>query len=273
MFRIRFLDKERLIPLIISLSVAIRAFGFVLWCVMGSPMWFILGVTSFSTVLIVWGAFFILESFSGFIVGSSMKAIKLGFILFIVSEAFFFSGFFWGFFDFSLSPSTEIGCVWTPVGIVVVPPLSIPLLNTVLLLSSGATLTWCHRAIIYLRGGKFALFISVLLGAVFLVLQGFEYINCPFTSESRCYGTRFFILTGFHGLHVLVGCIFLGLCLLRWRLFSCSKHIGLECSIWYFHFVDVVWLFLFSFVYCWRTFCLTKSNIKLRIYGLVGVGV
>lgn len=183
------------------------------------------------------------------------KGLRYGMILFILSEVLFFAAFFWAFFHSSLAPSVELGAIWPPKGIQTLDPKEIPLLNTVILLSSGATVTWAHFAIVSgdRHGAILGLTLTILLAVVFTILQGFEYIEAPFTIADGVYGSSFFLATGFHGLHVLIGTIFLTVCLIRLIKYHFSKHhhFGFEAAAWYFHFVDVVWLFLFVSIYWW----------------------
>nr|YP_003204944.1 cytochrome c oxidase subunit III [Ditaxis biseriata]ACO92608.1 cytochrome c oxidase subunit III [Ditaxis biseriata] len=181
--------------------------------------------------------------------------LRWGMILFILSEIFFFVSFFWAFFHSSLSPSIEIGSNWPPMGINPFNPLEIPLLNTVILLSSGVTITWAHHSLMennYTQTTQGLLF-TVILGVYFSILQGFEYIESPFTIADSVYGSTFFMATGFHGLHVLIGTTFLLICLIRHINFhfSSNHHFGFEAAAWYWHFVDVVWLFLYISIYWW----------------------
>nr|AMW68078.1 cytochrome c oxidase subunit III [Podallea sp. YW-2016] len=181
--------------------------------------------------------------------------LRWGMILFIISEVFFFVSFFWAFFHSSLSPTIELGLIWPPIGIKPFNPLEIPLLNTVILLSSGITITWAHHAIMnnnYTQSIQGLLF-TVLLGIYFSILQGYEYIEAPFSISDSVYGSTFFMATGFHGLHVLIGTTFLLICLIRLIKFhfSMNHHFGFEAAAWYWHFVDVVWLFLYISIYWW----------------------
>ena len=174
--------------------------------------------------------------------------LQWGIILFITSEIFFFFAFFWAFFHARLSPRVELGINWPPKGITTFNPLEIPLLNTLILLSSGLTITWAHHAIIendYNQSIQ-GLSLTVFLGFYFTLLQAYEYIEAPFTIADRIYGATFFITTGLHGLHVIIGSTFLIICLIRLYLnhFSSTHHFGFEAAAWYWHFVDVVWLFL-----------------------------
>lgn len=181
--------------------------------------------------------------------------LRWGIILFITSEVIFFFAFFWAFFHSSLAPTPEIGCSWPPTGIRPLNPFSVTLLNTAVLLASGVTVTWAHHRLIGgMRTNSIqALTITVMLGAYFTILQAGEYIAAPFTIADRVYGTTFFVATGFHGLHVLIGSRFLLICLLRTLLhhFSNGHHFGFEAAAWYWHFVDVVWICLYLCIYWW----------------------
>nr|YP_010926081.1 cytochrome c oxidase subunit III [Agrilus zanthoxylumi]WKF51810.1 cytochrome c oxidase subunit III [Agrilus zanthoxylumi] len=181
--------------------------------------------------------------------------LRWGMILFIISEVFFFISFFWGFFHSSLSPSVEIGMIWPPKGISPFNPLQIPLLNTLILLSSGITVTWAHHALMENNYSQTiqGLLLTVVLGLYFTVLQAYEYMESAFTIADAAYGSSFFMATGFHGLHVIIGTTFLLICLIRQvnNHFSSSHHFGFEAAAWYWHFVDVVWLFLYISIYWW----------------------
>jgi len=183
------------------------------------------------------------------------KGLRLGMLLFIVSEVMFFFGFFWGFFHSSLGPDISIGAVWPPLGIQSIDAFGVPLLNTAVLLTSGATVTWSHHALI--AGDRYntiiALILTIVLATIFTALQGMEYYEASFSIADSVYGSVFFMLTGFHGFHVLVGTIFLAVCLVRIirSHYTKNHHNGFEAAIWYWHFVDFVWLGLFVIVYWW----------------------
>jgi len=181
--------------------------------------------------------------------------LKMGMILFICSEIMFFFSFFWCFFHISLAPSIWIGSIWPPAGLKYISFLDIPLLNTVILLSSGISLTWSHRIFLNkkLIDAFNGLFITILWGLFFTYVQSWEYNSTTFTINDSVYGSIFFTLTGFHGFHVILGFSLLIVCLIRllFKHFTAKQHVGFECSIWYWHFVDIVWLFLYFIVYCW----------------------
>ena len=184
-----------------------------------------------------------------------MRGISIGFLLFIISEVFAFISVFWAFFHSSLSPAIELGGSFPPVGVEGLNAYAIPLLNTILLLSSGAYITFGHHALVtglrkYTIDG---IIVTIILAIVFTAMQGFEYYQTTFTIADSVFGSSFFAATGLHGFHVIIGTIFITVGFFRvcsYRLTK-SHHQGLESSIVYWHFVDVVWLFLFIVVYCW----------------------
>lgn len=206
--------------------------------------------------IIQWWRDVIREStFIGFHTSVVVSGLRWGIILFITSEIFFFLSFFWAFFHRRLAPNFEIGCNWPPSGIEPLNPFSVPLLNTAILLASGVTVTWAHHRIME---NKFiniiqALALTVFLGIYFTVLQAQEYIEASFSIADRIYGSTFFVATGFHGLHVLIGSSFLLTCLYRafFFHFAPNHHFGFEAAAWYWHFVDVVWIFLYMCLYWW----------------------
>lgn len=191
--------------------------------------------------------------------GSHTKSVKyglrLGMLLFIVSEVMFFFAFFWEFFHSSLNPSPFIGGTWPPVGIKTIDPWKIPFLNTVILLTSGATITYSHYSLIMksIKNSLNGLQVTLFLAIIFTFFQVYEYCHSPFSISDGIYGSVFFLTTGFHGFHVFVGTLFLLVNFIRMLMlhFTSAQHIGFECAIWYWHFVDVVWIFLFIFVYWW----------------------
>jgi cytochrome c oxidase subunit 3 len=174
-----------------------------------------------------------------------------------------FVAWFWAFFDASLFPGEAIqyarteftGGVWPPKGIEVLDPFHLPLYNTIILLLSGTTVTWAHHALLHddRRGLVTGLALTVGLGVLFSMVQAYEYVHAPFTFHDSIYGATFFMATGFHGFHVLVGTVFLLVCLFRAYAghFTPKQHLGFEFAAWYWHFVDVVWLFLFACIYVW----------------------
>ena len=184
-----------------------------------------------------------------------VDGLKIGMLLFIVREVLFFFSFFWAFFHSSLAPTTEVGIVWPPVGINTIDPFSVPLLNTAILLLSGVSVTWAHHRIErgQKRESQLRLGLTCALGIYFIFLQGMEYYEARFAFSDSVFGSTFFIATGFHGVHVIVGTIFLTV--ISFRLlknhFTPHHHVGFLTAAWYWHFVDVVWLFLFVSIYWW----------------------
>lgn len=181
--------------------------------------------------------------------------LRWGILLFIIREVFFFVSFFWAFFHSRLAPDFEIGSSWPPSGITPFNPFQVPLLNTLVLLSSGVRVTWAHHALIsgnHTNASNGTL-VTIILGAYFTSLQALEYYEASFRIADRIYGSSFFVATGFHGLHVLVGSSFLLVCYLRINSnhFRANHHFGFEAAAWYWHFVDVVWLFLYIWLYWW----------------------
>jgi cytochrome c oxidase subunit 3 len=183
------------------------------------------------------------------------RGLNLGVGLFIVSEALFFLAIFWTFFHSALSPNIEIGTLWPPMGTQAINPLELPLLNTVILLSSGVTVTYAHHSLIQgnRSGTLYGLVFTIILALIFTALQGIEYSVSSFTLSDSVYGSCFYFGTGFHGLHVIVGTIFLATGLWRALAYHSTEnhHLGFESGILYWHFVDVVWLFLYVSVYYW----------------------
>jgi len=183
------------------------------------------------------------------------RGLNMGVALFIVSEALFFLAIFWTFFHSALSPNIELGAQWPPMGIQAINPFELPLLNTVILLSSGVTVTYAHHSLIQgdRTGTLYGLVYTILLAVLFTALQGIEYSVSSFTISDGVYGSCFYFGTGFHGLHVIIGTLFLAVGF--WRVLAYhlteNHHLGFESGILYWHFVDVVWLFLYISVYYW----------------------
>ncbi len=181
--------------------------------------------------------------------------LRYGMALFIASEVMFFLGWFWAYFNAALFPTIQMGGIWPPENILTFDPWDLPFINTLVLLTSGTTVTWAHHA---LKEGKrdqliAGLWVTVVLGITFTAFQIVEYSEAPFTFSGGIYGSTFFMATGFHGFHVIVGTIFLSVCLVRACKghFTPQQHFGFEAAAWYWHFVDVVWLFLFISIYWW----------------------
>ena len=264
-------------PLVGSIAATTMAIGAVIWLKglfgLEQGTWWVLAA-GFAGVLYTmggWWADVTKEANKGDHTPVVSLGLRYGMILFIASEVMFFVAWFWMFFEMALfqearaaSPITEVAeawAAWPPKGVELVPAFHLPLVNTLTLLRSGTTVTWAHHALQQgdRKGAKIGLLLTVLLGILFTAIQVYEYNhilheNLFFSEEaanSGLYGSTFFMATGFHGFHVLVGTIFLIVCLLRvmGKGFSPGQHFGFEAAAWYWHFVDVVWLFLFAFIY------------------------
>jgi len=214
------------------------------------------GLVSLIYCMCLWWRDVIREAtFEGKHTKAVQKGLKLGFILFIVSEIMFFFAFFWAFFHSSLSPAIQIGCIWPPEGIVSFNPWGVPLLNTYILLLSGITITVTHHYMIKGNGllARGFIIYTIFLAVFFTIVQLSEYKESTFSINDGVYGSTFFMATGFHGFHVIIGTIFITVCYVRLLLhhFTKQHHIGFEAAAWYWHFVDVVWLFLFISIYWW----------------------
>ena len=204
----------------------------------------------------VWGRDIVREANAGSEHTPQVRhGLRMGMVLFIASEVMFFFAWFWAFFNAAIYPTEQMGFLWPPEGVTIFNPWGIPFLNTIILLSSGVTVTWAHHALKKndRKGLIMGLWVTVALGAIFTAFQAYEYMNAPFSITGGIYGTTFFMATGFHGAHVIIGTVFLAVCLFRSYKghFTPDHHFGFEAAAWYWHFVDVVWLFLFTFVYWW----------------------
>ena len=245
-------------PLVASLGVLMLTTGFVLYMqkFLGGSSLLLTGLTLILFVMFTWWRDIIREAtFEDQHTFVVQRGLRLGMILFIVSEIMFFFAFFWAFFYSSLSPTFNIGGVWPPLGIIPIKTSGIPLTNTFFLLTSGATVTWAHHAVV-VRAKKhalIALILTIILALLFTGLQTLEYFDAPFTLSDSIFGSCFYLTTGFHGFHVIVGTISLFVSFLRlvFNHYTNTHHFGFESAIWYWHFVDVVWLFLFITVYWW----------------------
>jgi cytochrome c oxidase subunit 3 len=232
---------------------------------LASPYLFFIGLLIVLYTMFSWWSDTIREANTGYHTRVVSMHLRYGMIMFIASEVMFFVAWFWAFFDASLFPDEAAqvarlaytGGHWPPEGIHVLDPLHLPLFNTVTLLLSGTTVTWAHHALLHddRKGLVWGLVLTVVLGVIFTSVQAYEYAQAPFDFSNSIYGATFFMATGFHGFHVLVGTIFLLVCLLRAINggFTSKQHFGFEAAAWYWHFVDVVWLFLFFAVYVWAS--------------------
>jgi cytochrome c oxidase subunit 3 len=264
-------------PLVGSIAAVVMAMGLViymkgLWGLEKHTWWvFALGLAGVLYTMVGWWTDVVKEANEGDHTPVVSIGLRYGMILFIASEVMFFVAWFWIFFEMALfhhhrtlSSIDEVRAawaIWPPMGVEVLSPFHLPLVNTLTLLLSGTTVTWAHHALQVgdRRSAKIGLLLTILLGLLFTSIQAYEYRHIlmeglffnPKSVNSGLYGSAFFMSTGFHGFHVIVGTIFLAVCLGRLMAggFTPKQHFGFEAAAWYWHFVDVVWLFLFSFVY------------------------
>lgn len=249
-------------PLVGSFSAGALVLGIILNAHYADRITFFVGLAGVLLTMFMWWRDVVKEAHTpGLHTPIVRIGLRYGMSLFIASEVMFFVAFFWAYFHFALFPELVSGsnpadATWPPHGVKTFDPFGLPLLNTMILLLSGCTVTWAHHALIdgNRRHLKLGLFITVLLGITFTVCQAIEYAEAPFKFfGGGTYPSTFFLATGFHGFHVMVGTIFLAVCLFRSMAghFTPQKHFGLEAAAWYWHFVDVVWLFLFVVIYWW----------------------
>nr|ALO70757.1 cytochrome c oxidase subunit 3 [Neophonus bruchi] len=243
-------------PILASLTTMITMLGMIKWFHMFNNNLLILGMLSTILIAYQWWRDIVREgTFQGLHSFTVTMGLRWGMILFITSEIFFFISFFWGFFHSSLTPTIDLAMLWPPKNIITFNPTQIPLLNTLILLTSGLTVTWAHHSLMEnnFPQSTQGLLITVILGLYFTALQAYEYLEAPFNISDAIYGSSFFMATGFHGIHVIIGTMFLFICLMRHlnNHFSPIHHFGFEAAAWYWHFVDVVWLFLYISIYWW----------------------
>ncbi|MFZ5750989.1 MAG: cytochrome c oxidase subunit 3 [Pseudomonadota bacterium] len=247
-------------PFLGALGGFIMLFGAVMW-MHGITHWpFFIGLALVLYVMYAWWSDVIHEGETGDHTPVVRISLRYGFILFIMSEVMFFAAWFWNFFKNALYPMSDnypaVDGVWPPAGIETFDPWHLPLINTLILLCSGAALTWAHHALAHennRRDTANGLMLAIFLGICFTILQAYEYSHAAFGFAGNVYGASFFMATGFHGAHVIIGTIFMIVCLIRlWKgQFTPEQHVGFEAAAWYWHFVDVVWLFLFGAIYIW----------------------
>ncbi len=253
-------------PLVGSLSALALTMGGVIYMKglfglpAGSPWIMALGALGVIITMVAWWGDVLREGKAGDHTPVVQLAMRYGMILFIASEVMFFVGWFWMFFEGALFHNARLAAdvvqgfeTWPPAGVEAFDPWHLPLVNTMILLLSGTTVTWAHHALQHgdRNSAKIGLLLTVLLGMSFTTFQVMEYAEAGFSFSGNLYGATFFMATGFHGAHVVIGTIFLAVCLFRLNAggFTPTKHFGLEAAAWYWHFVDVVWLFLFTFIY------------------------
>jgi cytochrome c oxidase subunit 3 len=252
-------------PFVGAISAFVLAVGVVTWMHSYSwgPLALGIGLIGVLYTMLMWWWDVVKEAQHGDHTPVVMMSHRYGMILFIASEVMFFVAWFWAYFNVALFPNAPhefartalTGGVWPPKGIETFDPWHLPLLNTLILLTSGTTVTWAHHALIEgdKQGVRNGLICTIILGVLFTTCQAYEYSHAAFGFSGNVYGATFFMATGFHGFHVIVGTIFLTVCLYRAYLdqFTVRHHLGFEFAAWYWHFVDVVWLFLFSCIYVW----------------------
>jgi cytochrome c oxidase subunit 3 len=254
-------------PIVGSVAALILAVGLISWMhniFAAAPLVFAAGSIGVLYTMVGWWREVIIEAeYRGYHTRVVQISHRYGMILFIASEVMFFVAWFWAYFNTALFPhdaldvvrSEFVGGVWPPKGIQTFDPWHLPLFNTLILLTSGTTVTWAHHALLEndREGLKWGLICTIILGVAFTCVQAFEYTHAAFSYGGNIYGATFFMATGFHGAHVIIGSIFLMVCLGRALAgqFNPKQHLGLEFAAWYWHFVDVVWLFLFACIYVW----------------------
>ena len=244
-------------PVIAAAAALITTLGLAAWFHNYGTTLLTLGILLLLTTASQWWRDILREAvFQGHHTSYVARGLRIGIIIFIASEAMFFLAFFWAFFHSALAPTPETGCTWPPLGIEPLNPFAVPLLNTSLLLLSGLTITLAHMRLIQANrthAAKLTLK-AALLGVLFTICQVHEYICATFTIADGIYGRTFFIATGFHGLHVLIGTTFILVCVFRFCstfLFAPLRHVGFEAAAWYWHFVDVIWICLYLCIYWW----------------------
>nr|YP_010444606.1 cytochrome c oxidase subunit III [Platygaster robiniae]UTI38869.1 cytochrome c oxidase subunit III [Platygaster robiniae] len=243
-------------PLITSISLLNLMFSIINMFNFNNFLWFYLSLISTSLCLYQWWRDVIRESsYQGIHTKSLIIHMNKGMILFITSEVMFFVSFFWAYFHMMLAPSMEIGMMWPPKSIIIFNPFNIPLLNTIILLTSGMFITWAHFSILNknFKTSKISMLVTIILGMTFTFFQYMEYSVSMYSINDSSFSSTFFVTTGFHGIHVIIGSLFIMFSFIRLmnNHFSKNHHFGFEASAWYWHFVDVVWLFLYLFMYWW----------------------
>ena len=244
------------LPILVRMRLFSLIFSVVLWFHGKLRVIYVIVALSLVTLIsFIWWRDVIRESLLGYHTAKLELGFRSAMIFFISSEVFFFLSFFWAYYDGRISPSVDIGLSWPPKGIYPLRVYSVPLLNTVILLSSGVSITWAHHSLLMndFNGIVFSMSLTLLLGVYFLSLQYAEYMETSFRITDGIYGRTFFMATGFHGIHVIVGSIiiFYSLILSIFGVLTYNHHFSFEATAWYWHFVDVVWLFLYISIYWW----------------------
>jgi len=259
-------------PFVGSMAAFVLAVGGILWMRDVTPWVFFIGLAGVLYTMYAWWSDVVKESVTGSHTPVVQMHHRYGMILFIASEVMLFVAFFWAYFDQffrvdDIEQFTRVavtGGAWPPTGIELFDPFHLPLFNTIILLTSGTTVTWAHHALLEgdRKGVKYGLWLTVALGILFSIVQVIEYSRAGFSFSGNIYGATFFMATGLHGFHVAVGTVFLAVCLMRAYTGTLTQkhHLGFEFAAWYWHFVDVVWLFLFASIYVWGAWGVAISH-------------
>lgn len=241
-------------PFLICIYISCLFRSIILYLKFGYFFNLIFSIFNFVLILLIWGKNIIIESLIGFHTSQIKRGIKICFYYFLLTEVIFFFSMFWIYFDSALRPLRELGEIWAPLGIELINPFGVPILNSIVLLSRAVSLTIRHYEFLIKKNNKIRLIITIFLGIFFLIVQILEYSNRIFRIRDSIYGSLFYLLTGFHGLHVFIGTLFLIFNLIRLikNHLLLTHHLSFEFSILYWHFVDVIWLYLYLFIYWWR---------------------
>ena len=260
-------------PFVGAVSAFVMAIGGIQWMHNVTPWIFFIGLVGVLFTMYSWWADVIKEANGGDHTPVVQLHHRYGMMLFIASEVMFFVAWFWAYFDgFFMIDDTALYARhalstnghWPYQGVELFNPWHLPLFNTLLLLTSGTTVTWAHHALLEgdRQSVKWGLILTIVLGALFTVVQAIEYSSAGFSFSGNIYGATFFMATGFHGFHVIIGTIFLIVTLFRLLGgdFTPKQHLGFEFAAWYWHFVDVVWLFLFASIYVWGSWGIAVAH-------------
>nr|YP_008474806.1 cytochrome c oxidase subunit 3 [Ogataea polymorpha]AGS44035.1 cytochrome c oxidase subunit 3 [Ogataea polymorpha] len=245
-------------PLLISLSLMSLALtlGLTMHNYIGNVYWLILSLIIVLSTIFLWTRDIVIEgTYLGDHTIAVRRGLNIGFILFVISEILIFASLFWAYFHSAMGPTIELGATWPPVGIQSIKPTELPLLNTIILLASGASVTWAHHAILYKdrKGTLFGLLLTTILIVVFVLCQVLEYTFATFTIADSVYGSVFYAATGLHFIHMVMLALMLIICYFRMFFyhFTNTHHLNLETTILYLHILDIIWLFLYIVFYWW----------------------
>ena len=248
-------------PFLGAMAAFVMLFGAVMWMQGNGPWLFLIGFVGVLYVMFAWWSDVVAEANGGDHTPVVRLGLRYGFILFVMSEVMFFAAWFWSFFKHAMYPMYDyVGTSYVQPEFYILDPFHVPLINTLILLLSGCFVTWAHHAVVHggpRRDAELGLLIGAILGIIFTGLQAYEYWYLTqvrdWSFAGEVFFANFFMATGFHGVHVIIGTIFLLVCYFRVRSghFTAERHVGIEAATWYWHFVDVVWLFLFAAIYIW----------------------